>query len=60
MPPVNPPAPLVVTEIDVPADAAAMRFMAVFYGARVKAGFGASYIEAIRDLLNALDSAHRS
>ena len=56
----NHPPPVVVTEIDVSEDAAAMRFMAVFYGARVKAGFGASYIEAIRDLLNALDSAHRS
>jgi hypothetical protein len=57
---VGPPSPVVVTEIDVPDDSAAMRYMAVFYGPRVKTGFGPTYIEAIRDLLDALDTAHRS
>ena len=48
----HPPAPVVVTELEVPDDAVALRFMAVFYGASICTGFGATYFGAIRDLLD--------
>ena len=48
------PAPVVVTELDVPDAADGLRFMAAYYGASVRAGFGATYFEAIRDLLDQL------
>ena len=50
----DPPAPVVVTELDVPDKAVALRFMAVFYGAPICIGFGSTYFSAIRDLLNEL------
>ena len=54
----QPPAPLVVTELDVPEDADALRFMAVFYGAPIRTGFGATY-GAIRALLDEIGTVPR-
>lgn len=55
----DPPSPVVVTELDVPDDAVALRFMAVFYGTRISSGFGETYFAAIRDLLNELETVPR-
>ena len=57
--PLDTPAPVVVTELDVAEDEAAMRFMAVFYGAPIRTGFGATYVSAIRNLLNELATVPR-
>ena len=55
----HPPAPLVVTELDVPEDAVALRFMAIFYGPSIRTGFGATYFGAIRDLLDEIGTVPR-
>ena len=52
-------SPVVVTELDVPAEAQAYRFMAIYYRSHVIAGFGSTYIQAIRDLLNELGTVSR-
>lgn len=57
--PLDTPAPVVVTELDVAEDDASKRFMAVFYGAPIRTGFGATYVSAIRDLLNELGTVPR-
>ena len=55
----HPPAPVVVTELEVPDDADALRLMAVFYGESIRAGFGATYFGAIRDLLDEIGTVSR-
>jgi hypothetical protein len=53
------PAPVIVTELDIPDDADALRFMVILYGQSIRTGFGATYVCAIRDLLNEIGTVPR-
>jgi hypothetical protein len=51
--------PVVVTELDVEEAQPALRFMAVFYGAPLRVGYGATYFDALRDLLQEIGTVPR-